>query len=76
MWWFDVGWSAGGDGWVCPNRFCLLRCRFGVPGGMSDGGLGVVYMCLIVEVHIIFLLQEHLYSHLMSLGYFYCYCLF
>ena len=55
MWWLDVGWSAGGDGWVCPNRFCLLGCRFSVPFVLSDGVLCAIYMRLVVEVHIIFI---------------------
>ena len=51
--WFDGRVSAGGDGWFYPNRFCRLRCRFGVPSVMSFSVLCVLYMCLFVEVRVI-----------------------
>ena len=62
LFWVDVGWPAGGDGWVCPNRFFCV-CRFGVPCVMSDGVLCAIYVCLVVKVCIIFFIQAHLYSH-------------
>ena len=61
MWWVDVGWSAGGDGWVCPIRFCLLGCRIGVPCVLSNGVLCAIYICLVVEVHIFFICYTNYY---------------
>ena len=43
---------AGGDGWVCSNRFCRLGCRFSVPCIVSIDVLCALYMCMFNEIWI------------------------
>jgi len=61
MWCFGVGWLVGDDGWVCPNGFCLLGCRFDMPCGMSDGVLCAIYMLLVGDVRVIFVCHNQIY---------------
>ena len=60
MWCFGVGRLAGGDGWVCPDRF-LLGCRFGLPCGMHVGDLCAIYILMVSGVRVIIACHSQVY---------------
>ena len=83
LWCFGVGGLEGGDGWVCPNRFCLLGCRFGLPCGtvcllafcvlFIYTRLAVFVSLLFVTVRLIFSLDKPLFLFIVSFLFWWAY---